>query len=683
MANQPQQLTLPPPRTYTRTDFTALRAFVQRLPAATIARLYYDPERSPHAASADAMERFLGTMRDDLVHLALLHGSSVLADHLKASIRHHGSAKLTAMTLRMVEQASTLAAAVPLMTHPVHLWFRPLIAQRLSGEGISTLGALVDYCNARGGSWWRSVPRIGALRARTIVAWLRRHETTLGAKIAADVDTASLVPASASESESDGRVVVVGGDPSEPRLAPFEQLAVPAELSGTTGLNRARNFAFIRAEHDLAAVHAYLHRYRDRPTTLRAYTRELERLILWSVVVRRKALSSLTVEDCEAYKDFLKNPLPSFTGPKRPRTSGRWRPFSPEGLSADSQAYAVRVLRGAFAWLVEVRYLAGNPWSAVHEPATITRELAVQVHRALPAKLWAQVRAALDERCDRAFASEANFPGDDDSRQWRAARAAILLMGDSGLRRAEAASARREDLRPAEDPDDRPTAERRKSAVRAPTSSASVNDASTTNASTDTSAPAQKALPDSNSGAARVTRAVWTLTIVGKRRKQRTVPVSRATVAALRAHWRDRGNDFDAAGAQGPLIAPTWIPGTPAAIERHDARSDQSNEQGRAQAMPYTVDALGRIVRMAMQRLSVQTAALADFSAEDLVQLANTSSHAFRHTFGTRAVAREMPTDVVQSILGHASLQTTSIYVRAERRRMLDAAARYYADDEA
>ena len=118
MANQPQQLTLPPPRTYTRTDFTALRAFVQRLPAATIARLYYDPERSPHAASADAMERFLRTMRDDLVHLALLHGSSVLADHLKASIKQHGSAKLTAVTLRMVEQASTLAAAVPLADAP-------------------------------------------------------------------------------------------------------------------------------------------------------------------------------------------------------------------------------------------------------------------------------------------------------------------------------------------------------------------------------------------------------------------------------------------------------------------------------------------------------------------------------------------------------------------------------------
>ncbi|MEZ2311103.1 phage integrase family protein [Paraburkholderia sp. RCC_158] len=700
MANQPQQLTLPPPRTYTRTDFTALRAFVQRLPAATIARLYYDPEHSPHAASADVMERYLRTMRDDLVQLALLHGSPVLADHLKASIKQHGNAKLTAMTLRMVEKASTLAAAMPLATHPVHLWFRPLIAQRLKGESITTLGELTAYCNARGGSWWRSVPRIGALRARALVAWLRRHETTLGVKVAADVDTASLVPADTGSVERPD-LVVVGGDPREPRLAPFESLALPATLSGGNGphrgVNRASSFAFIRAEHDLAAVHAYLHRYRDRSTTLRAYTRELERLILWSVVVRKKALSSLTVEDCEAYKDFLKAPSSEFAGPKRARTSGRWRPFTPEGLSADSQAYAVRVLRAAFAWLVEVRYLAGNPWSAVHEPATITRESAMQVQRALSAKLWTHVRVALDERCARFALVDLNVSGNEEGRQWRAARAAILLMGDSGLRRAEATLARREDLRRAEDPEDRRTAKRqtsRASARSASQSYASTGRTPTGSLAAGTSAAALTSLSVSSPEPAGAARAVWALTIVGKRRKQRTVPVSPATVDALRAHWQDRGVDFDAASAHGPLIAPTWIPGTSAALERHQAPWTQPDEaqdadlqnevidRGKVDAMPYTVDALGRIVRIAMQRLSAETAALVDFSADDLVRLANTSAHAFRHTFGTRAVAREMPIDVVQAILGHASLQTTSIYVRAERRRMLEAAARYYADDE-
>ena len=74
-------------------------------------------------------------------------------------------------------------------------------------------------------------------------------------------------------------------------------------------------------------------------------------------------------------------------------------------------------------------------------------------------------------------------------------RATILLMGDSGLRREEAASARRENLK------------------------ASVYGT--------------------------LERPVWELTIVGKGQRERTVPVSAATLEALRAHWADRGRDFD------------------------------------------------------------------------------------------------------------------------------------------
>jgi hypothetical protein len=37
-------------------------------------------------------------------------------------------------------------------------------------------------------------------------------------------------------------------------------------------------------------------------------------------------------------------------------------------------------------------------------------------------------------------------PTEEEARQWRTARAAILLMGDSGVRRDEAAHARRENL---------------------------------------------------------------------------------------------------------------------------------------------------------------------------------------------------------------------------------------------
>src|ERR1700692_1600023 len=158
-------------------------------------------------------------MLDDLVQLALRNGSAALASHLKASIKQHGSAKVTAGTLRMggeaPPQASALAAAAPSPDHPVGLWFRPLVTKRLSGEGIDTLGQLVDFCNSHGGSWWRSMPRIGPHRARVLVAWLRRHENDLGKRIDADVDTQPLVPAVGL-----ANVVLIGGALDAAQLAP-------------------------------------------------------------------------------------------------------------------------------------------------------------------------------------------------------------------------------------------------------------------------------------------------------------------------------------------------------------------------------------------------------------------------------------------------------------------------------
>jgi len=47
-------------------------------------------------------------------------------------------------------------------------WFRPLVAKRLKEQGIALVGDLVDFCNARGGSWWMTVPRIGVGGARHV-----------------------------------------------------------------------------------------------------------------------------------------------------------------------------------------------------------------------------------------------------------------------------------------------------------------------------------------------------------------------------------------------------------------------------------------------------------------------------------------------------------------------------------
>ncbi len=49
---------------------------------------------------------------------------------------------------------------------------------------------------------------------------------------------------------------------------------------------------------------------------------------------------------------------------------------------------------------------------------------------------------------------------------------------------------------------------------------------------------------------------LWELTIVGKRAKERTVPVSPVAVSALDAPRDDRLEAFEEGGAAGPLLSP-------------------------------------------------------------------------------------------------------------------------------
>lgn len=61
------------------------------------------------------------------------------------------------------------------------------------------------------------------------------------------------------------------------------------------------------------------------------------------------------------------------------------------------------------------------------------------------------------------------------------------------------------------------------------------------------------------------------------------------------------------------------------------------------------------------------------------LKLAGATTHWLRHTFGTRAVAREVPLDVVQAQMGHASIQTTmSIYGRAPIKRRINELAKAF-----
>ncbi|MBP8820487.1 MAG: hypothetical protein KBH08_00105 [Brachymonas sp.] len=343
-----------------------------------------------------------------------------------------------------VTQASETQRSQPQPNDPVSAWFLPRIARVFKSEGIATLHDLVTLMGQRGAGWWKPLPRIGQGKAQVIVRWLQQYAHTLGV----------IAP------RADFPKVLTSGltlDLSQPRLVPLERLVIPPPWDGSRGLNRAARGALISARTDLEAIDCYLTKFRHQEKTERAYRKELERFLLWSLYQRAKPLSSTLMDDCEAYKDFLAQPDPAWIGPKTRRLSPDWKPFA--GIPAPaSQRYAIQTLRTFFEWLVNVRYLAGNPWITVSDPRVNQPITALQIDKALPAALWHKLtaegglldqQAALSDAALRAHyrlrgaAAQISLPA-----QFRLLRAALLLLGQAGLRREEVAYATRDKLSP-------------------------------------------------------------------------------------------------------------------------------------------------------------------------------------------------------------------------------------------
>ena len=176
--------------------------------------------------------------------------------------------------------------------------------------------------------------------------------------------------------------------------APLETLVIPLELDGSAGMNRSSTGrAQIAANNDLDAIRAWLSRFVDTKTTFENYRKEAERLLLWSIVMLGKPLSSLTHEDCLRYQRFLADPQPTATwvsggGRKHPRGDARWRPFYGP-LSPASQRQAVVILNALFSWLVQAGYLAGNPLSLSRQRA---KHAAPRITRYLEPSVWQEVK---------------------------------------------------------------------------------------------------------------------------------------------------------------------------------------------------------------------------------------------------------------------------------------------------
>jgi len=282
----------------------------------------------------------IGRTRRLLQRTARLAGRDDLAELLDAARTRPGTRR-AAQISSAIEELRSASPKQPLIGDAVTDWFTPRTAAALHAAGIKTLAALTLRVPRRR-MWWVAIPGLGQASAKRVEAFFAAHpDLTERAR-------ALVAPTQASD------------------IVPWEALVVPEDLDGSKGQFRApKATCVLSASNDYEAVQAWIERH-EADATQRAYKKEAERLILWAVVQRGKALSSLTAEDATAYRAFLRKPTPKvrWVGPARSRTSAEWRPFVGP-LAATSVKYAVSVLGALFRWLVEQHYVVANPFAGL------------------------------------------------------------------------------------------------------------------------------------------------------------------------------------------------------------------------------------------------------------------------------------------------------------------------------
>jgi site-specific recombinase XerD len=313
----------------------ALRAWHEGLSARAAVEQYL-PQTLVDGASARGV---LGNIRRQLQRLARSRQRADLAETF--AVERRGDAAHARAVAQAIETLRALPPPQPLIGDRVERWLPARIAAALQATGIDTLAALTLRVPRRR-RWWTAVPGLGTTGARQVEAFFAAHpDLTERARALVAVPAADVV-------------------------RPWEHIALPQELDGSQVRFRApRASCALDARDDYAAVQAWLERH-ESEATRRAYRKEAERLILWAVLERGKALSSLATEDATAYRAFLRRPAPAsrWIGPPQPRHSPEWRPFA-GALSARSIKYTLSVLGALYRWLVEQRYVLTNPFAGL------------------------------------------------------------------------------------------------------------------------------------------------------------------------------------------------------------------------------------------------------------------------------------------------------------------------------
>ncbi|MHB9835133.1 tyrosine-type recombinase/integrase [Paraburkholderia terrae] len=321
--------------------------------------------------------------------------------------------------------------------------------------------------------------------------------------------------------------------------------------------------------------------------TLRAYRTELRRLIGWCHACRRGPLSDLTRDDLLVYRQSLDR-----TG--RAHHIGSATPSVARGSTAGHQMGSDAGRRRALAVISSLyRYWQKTGYLVINPAADLSSGAAARA-------AWTPVRilpARLLQLCDAVVAD--NSPPDVSPLAWARRRAIWSLYRFAGVRLAELEWSAEQGLpRVSIDPD----------GYRAGSPSGSDNG--------------------------------WTLHVLGKGGKVRTIPLPSRCEPVLRDYRLARG-----------------LPAVPTLFETvpliHSEKRDALGHSG-------LYDEVKAVLRAAEARLPA-----GDAATRALIHAAST--HWLRHGYArTLVVDHAVPLPVAQTLLGHASVQTTAAYARTD-----------------
>lgn len=272
-------------------------------------------------------------------------------------------------------------------------------SKTLEESGIETLEDLYECMAGVGPNWYKSFAGWSSDDARDACRWLADFGRDVG-----EITERFYPPGAQS-------VLVETESP----VAPIELLELPEEFSGSDGINRAPLIACsLDAADDLDAVKIWLKARAGNPNTFGSYRKEAERFLLWCLLEKKTALSSVKAGEASEYLRWLEDlgrtddkvfdsrwrmPQSCWIGPKNAsRSSSAWRPFNGP-LSVASRRNAVTVIRQLFNFLKKTGYLIFNPFDQVSPKVPLLKgEGAPKVFadRSLTEDQWSEVVERLE-----------------------------------------------------------------------------------------------------------------------------------------------------------------------------------------------------------------------------------------------------------------------------------------------